>query len=537
MRAYYGSRISPNQTKTTDGFLVAHNVPISRTGWHKYLGHEVGLPHSDVVDVYRDPQEVFSPAAIASYEGKPLTDGHPMDGVNPDNAQIYARGVTQNVRQGKGDEEDLLLADLVVWDKMLQEDIKNGKREVSSGYEYDLVPNDDGSYSQKNIVGNHVAVVPDGRAGPRVRIKDARSVEESGEMTNEEAARKYGIAMKKDGHRTPPEGYPADREQYADPVNFKYPLNGAHAHDAIDYYNRPGERTKGDYTSEEWEKIGRRIVDKLGTGYALKDGHIVTPDERAKKEARDHMPKKIKLPLPKRSRVTDFLAAVGLKQYAMDAEPEEIRDAVDEMVKERAEDETGNDFPVPTVNETKATDSEGGNAAAAEEIDDLKKQLAEMRAMLDKAMKGKADDEDPEKKIDDAIAQMENPEGATGNEEESHSIDPTLIADENGVIAPPDERPQNGFTAMDRAARVSALRALKPVIAAIPDPVQRKKAADQAIAAIMAPPKNNTYAQIAGGARKTASDKRAASAAQRQDESQLGREWAKQRNPHYKERA
>lgn len=88
MRAYYGSRFSPNMTVTPEGFLIAHNVPIARTGWYEYLGEEIGVNEmrGQIVQVYRSPEEVFSPAAMASFEGKVATDEHPPEAVAPDNS-------------------------------------------------------------------------------------------------------------------------------------------------------------------------------------------------------------------------------------------------------------------------------------------------------------------------------------------------------------------------------------------------------------------------------------------------------------------
>ncbi len=172
--AYYGSRIGPNMTRTPEGYLICHNVPIARTGEQEYLGEEIGLPEraGEKVTVYRDPAEVFKPQAMSSFEGKPVVDGHPMDDVRPDNYASIAKGHVQNVRRGIGPESDLLLADLFVTDPTLISEIDAGKREVSCGYgcDYELTP--DGRYRQVHIEGNHVAIVPKGRAGDRVAIKD-----------------------------------------------------------------------------------------------------------------------------------------------------------------------------------------------------------------------------------------------------------------------------------------------------------------------------------------------------------------------------
>jgi hypothetical protein len=530
MKSFFGKRVSPNQTKTPDGFLVAHSVPIARTGWYEYLGKEVEHPEKDIVRVYRPPSEVFNPASMASFEGKPLTDGHPLDHVTPENATMYIRGSVQNVRQGTGENVDMLLADLNVYDKMLMDEIENGKREVSAGYTFDLEPNGDGTYTQTHIVGNHVAVVDKGRAGDRVKILDGRP-HFARDMSNEEAAKKYGITETKDGHRTPPEGYPNDREQYADPVNYKYPLNGAHARDAVDYYNRAGERGKGDYTLSEWEKIGRRIVEACnridGGGYELKGGQILTPDDRRKMRGNDSMTK-AKLPTKKQqSRVTDFLAAMGLKHYAQDAEPEELMDAVDAMAEEKADHE-----------EPEGTKKDGAKDAAptddAERISNMEKKMDELMDMVRGMKDHKADDKDA---IDAAIQQLEDPENSPPktDEEASHTIDPALIVDDGGVVLPPSERPQSGFQAADSAYKLQALKAMKPIIAAIKDPVERKKASDAAAKSILGIPSKNVYAAIDASARQKAADA-AKQQPQQRDLSQLGKEIAKQHNPHYMER-
>ncbi|WP_062306595.1 DUF2213 domain-containing protein [Alicyclobacillus sendaiensis] len=536
-RAYYGSRFSPNQTMTPEGFLVAHNVPIARTGWYEYWASEIGADTSNgdrVVKVYRSPEEVFAPAAMASFEGKPVTDDHPPSVVTPENAHLYAKGAVQNVRRGSGENSDLLLADLVIYDEQLIQEIRAGKREVSAGYECDYVDNGDGTYSQRNIVGNHVAVVYAGRAGDRVRILDQKP-DVDDETT--EASRKYGIAPKSDGHRSPPKGYPEDREKYGDPVNYKYPIDREHIEPAVQYFNRAGQREDGEYTPEEWSIIGKRIASAanrlLSEGYEYKDGKIITPND--KKEAQDRMSTKLKLPARKRSRVTDFLAAMGLKHFAQDAEPEDIMEAVDAMAEEKAED------PAATNDEDTPEDVKA--------IEELKSQFEQRFAALEEMLKqALAKDENTEEKsaeelIDDAIAQMEDPEDTPPREdenEESHTIDPEMIQDGNpdeGPVAPKEDRPQNGFATLDTAYKIAALRAIKPIIAAIPDPAERKRAADAAIKAIKGKPKTNTYAQIERARKRAAQD-----AAQKQAPSfavdpNLGREWAKKYNPHYKNRA
>lgn len=179
---YFGSKISPNLTKTDEGILIALNVPIARTGVQKYLPSEVPLDDPEqyagpdgLIDVYRDPGEVFSPPTVASFEGKPVADGHPStpdNKIHVEDIGLLGRGHMQNVRRGAGDEVNDLVADLFITDPMLSDQVeRNEKREVSCGYDCDFVP-ENGKVYQRKIIGNHVAIVPRGRAGSSVAIKD-----------------------------------------------------------------------------------------------------------------------------------------------------------------------------------------------------------------------------------------------------------------------------------------------------------------------------------------------------------------------------
>lgn len=182
--AYYGSQISPHLVDTPEGFLICKDVPIARTGPQNYLARELMLDGDPdrVVTVQRYPADVFENATIASFEGKPVTDGHPPENVSPENYAAYTRGHAQNVRQ----DGDYIVADLYINDANLANEVRNAvKREVSCGYLCNYVPDGDG-YRQEHIRGNHVAIVPTGRAGHEVAIKDAATEAEKGINTMKE---------------------------------------------------------------------------------------------------------------------------------------------------------------------------------------------------------------------------------------------------------------------------------------------------------------------------------------------------------------
>ncbi len=171
---YYASKISDNISVMDNGCLICFNVPIARTGTYKYLREELGLDGQGIVDVYRTPEEVFDPVAMASFEGKAFTDTHPAVDVTSDNWSIYSKGEITNVRRGAGDQKDYLMADILVRDPIVINEIQSGaKREISSGYNCCYVE-ENGKIYQKEIRGNHVALVQAGRAGSNVRINDEK---------------------------------------------------------------------------------------------------------------------------------------------------------------------------------------------------------------------------------------------------------------------------------------------------------------------------------------------------------------------------
>lgn len=167
---YYGSRISPHMTETPEGYLICHDVPINRTGTQEYTAGEMQLDGDPerIITVNRYPEDVFDAAALASFEGKDVTAGHPPENLTPENHAAYSKGHVENVRRAG----DQTIADLHIKDATLISDIKNGIiREVSCGYVCNWEP-DGAGYKQTNIRGNHVAIVPHGRAGHDVAIKD-----------------------------------------------------------------------------------------------------------------------------------------------------------------------------------------------------------------------------------------------------------------------------------------------------------------------------------------------------------------------------
>ena len=203
---YYGNRLSENiSRREPEGYLLCLNVPVARTGTQDYLPEELGLSPGSfsfasgpgLISVYRPEEEVFAPETMASFEGMPVTNDHPPDGVDVENIRRLQMGHAHNIRRGTGEESDLLLADLIITDERLIEAILGGKREISCGYTYELAE-ENGRYIQRKIRGNHIAVVDAGRAGPRVSIKDKKPNERS-TSTMKKSLTKLLARMAKDG--------------------------------------------------------------------------------------------------------------------------------------------------------------------------------------------------------------------------------------------------------------------------------------------------------------------------------------------------
>ena len=174
MRFYTTSDLGPLRSYTPDGFLVCRDAVLARCGTQAYGPGETPIA-GDFVSIERHPEDVFEPEAIASANGKPVVNDHPMDAwgnridVTPHNWRDLVVGVCQNPRRST---DDFLVADLVIYDAGAIQLINNGKRQLSCGYdaEYEnLGPN---RGRQRAIRINHVALVDQARCGPLCSIGD-----------------------------------------------------------------------------------------------------------------------------------------------------------------------------------------------------------------------------------------------------------------------------------------------------------------------------------------------------------------------------
>lgn len=155
--------------KTREGWLRADGY-LARTGVQEYRKED-----GSVTRELRTPEEVFHPDALASFGMVPLTLEHPRGPVTAANWRSLAVGTTGEEPKRDG---DFVHAPLAVTEPAAIRDLETGARvELSCGYTCDVVA-EPGEWNglkydavQKNIRGNHVAIVSKGRAGPQVRVR------------------------------------------------------------------------------------------------------------------------------------------------------------------------------------------------------------------------------------------------------------------------------------------------------------------------------------------------------------------------------
>lgn len=154
---------------TPEGYLRCWST-IARTGVQMYTDSDGSIRRE-----YRPETEVASPESLASFAGKAITLEHPpvlLDSANTKDYQIGFSGTEVVYDNG------FVRAVMTITDQDAIERIMRGDaKEVSAGYRVNYEANagvtDSGeNYDgiQKEISGNHIAVVRRGRAGPQVKL-------------------------------------------------------------------------------------------------------------------------------------------------------------------------------------------------------------------------------------------------------------------------------------------------------------------------------------------------------------------------------
>lgn len=211
---------------TPEGYLIDNPI-LTRTGIFIYHNEDGSIRRE-----LRLPQEVFSPASLASYQGKPVILTHDAGKVDIQNVKKEQIGTILSA--GIQDKENVR-AQIIIHDTKA---LKYGLRELSLGYEQDL-DETPGEYNgepydaiQRNIRINHLALVENARAGEMARLnidgennkskgethmkrKDSLSPEEMQKLTEEYQKRKEERLKQKadeDEEKTSEETHDEDEE-------------------------------------------------------------------------------------------------------------------------------------------------------------------------------------------------------------------------------------------------------------------------------------------------------------------------------------
>lgn len=245
MRFYTVQKLGPKRSLTPEGFLLCEDVPVARTGEMLYAAGEVPVEAGldGLIRISRTPDEVFRDATMASCMGKDITLDHPDDFVEPANYSGLTQGVMLNPRRSAS-EPDLLVADLLIKRPDAIKAVQDEEiEEVSLGYEADYEQVSPGRGVQRNIVVNHVAIVPRGRCGPRCAIGDKEP-----EMKTKDSK-------------------PAKKRTWLDRVRTAFKAQDA---EALEEALEEGQTADEDESETEEERKKREAAEKDGkTGDAL----------------------------------------------------------------------------------------------------------------------------------------------------------------------------------------------------------------------------------------------------------------------------
>lgn len=169
-----------------NGWFEIKANPISKAGIFPYSGRQLGLTGADadrIFNVLRPPEELGAPECVESFKLLPWIDDHVMLGPVAQEMTDRAlpaekKGIQGVIGEDVFFKDGTLYANIKAFSSTLAALIQAGKRELSAGYRciYDMTA---GVWNglrydaiQRNIRGNHLALVSEGRMGPDVAVMD-----------------------------------------------------------------------------------------------------------------------------------------------------------------------------------------------------------------------------------------------------------------------------------------------------------------------------------------------------------------------------
>lgn len=165
------------QIDKNDFWFIQKN-PITKVGVFPYLGKQISqdCEPNKVYYVLRPKEELFRKETLDSLKLLPLVNEHTMLG--KDFTPAEEKGVEGILGEQVVHDTDTIYTDIKIFSEDMKDKISNGKKELSLGY-FCTYDKQEGTYNgqrydyvQKNIIGNHLALVDKGRMGSDVRVYD-----------------------------------------------------------------------------------------------------------------------------------------------------------------------------------------------------------------------------------------------------------------------------------------------------------------------------------------------------------------------------
>jgi len=167
------------QLRDENGFITVERNPISRVGVFPYYGRNISeeCEPDRIYNVLRPAEELADPEAMKSFELIPLVDDHTMLGGSFTPAE--EKGVQGTTGERLAFEDGILYAPLKIFSETLKRLIAKGKKELSLGYRVGQWEKKSGIFNgqayefiQRQLRGNHIALVDQGRMGPAIAVLD-----------------------------------------------------------------------------------------------------------------------------------------------------------------------------------------------------------------------------------------------------------------------------------------------------------------------------------------------------------------------------
>lgn len=159
-------------------FWFIEKNPITKVGVYPYLGKQISqdCEPNKIYYVLRPKEELFKKETLDSLKLLPLVDEHTMLG--KDFTPAEEKGIDGILGEQVEHDKDTIYTDIKIFSEDMKDKIREGKKELSLGYfcSYDkqsgIYNGQRYDYVQKNIIGNHLALVDKGRMGSDVRVYD-----------------------------------------------------------------------------------------------------------------------------------------------------------------------------------------------------------------------------------------------------------------------------------------------------------------------------------------------------------------------------